>query len=317
MIERTFSERMQAAHEGRARQPFFLVANFATGYTGLSLTSLIPSFEYAFPKGGAKRDLPFYACMTNAGNGAGLFEIFRNIYTLDGVSVQRFFGTAQRLTLAAGDTRWGAAGIGGARDLPADWFYYANPLIVREGESLGIRIEHGAANVAVSVLRAVFLSELILKEDETEGKLTEDEIDEITKQILTRRQRTVIAFIDVDLNDAGKSINVALPELDEWAMVLGFASGTATGDATKVLREAYVSINDPNGREWSNDNEPILVSALAALPFDANNTQTRYRKLLTPYLVGPRRENLNFTFSAGNASDPETIGKLAVILRTV
>lgn len=324
MIVRTFDERLTAAHEGRARQPFYLIVNFEDNNAAV-ITGNQPALEYTVPRGGAKFSFPVYGLMTELTSDV-VAEIFRQQQTGDGYRIGRLFGTPQRLTLAAGNSRAGAT-----RETPAEWFYWPEPVIIREGESLQMRLAQagfegsteagaGALPVATQIdasgIRATFLSERIHREDARQGKLTVEEIDEITKQIRTRRQRTFIVFVDVDFASVATYQGVTLPELDEWALITGFVSGTPTGGASNFLQYSQVLIEDPNGIEWSNDSEPIPVSALCAFPFDANNKQVFSRDLLTPYLVGPRRENLSFTFSQRAALGTDTTGKIGIVLRT-
>lgn len=327
MRERTFDERLEAARLGRARHPFYVVVNFGVGYSaGQMVSGALSAFEYAVPLHAAKFDFPIYAVMTDAGSNTAYYEILRNAYTQDGLSVKRFFGNSQKLTLAAGETL-----AGGGRQVPAEWFYLPNPTIIHEGEYLRMKAEQAGfgssgksgsgsfivQEVDISESRAVFLSELILKEDAEEGKLTTDELDEIILQIQTRRQRTYVLFLDVDYSDESTYLNVALPELEEWGLIEAFASGTPTGGAANFIQHSLITIKDPNGKEWSNDNEGIPVGALCAFPFDANNKQVIWRKLLTSYLVAPRRENLTFSFEQRLGLGEDTTGKIAILIRTI
>lgn len=328
--ERTFEERLRAAQQGRARQPWFLVVNFEDGYETVTpyVAGSLPPLEYSVPRGGAKFDFPVYACMTElAGTGISA-EIYRQQQTVDGFRVGKLFGTPERLVVAAGESPIVAA----SRAVPNEWFFYPDAPIIRKSESLRMQLVQagygGSADggagafppiVATDITgyRAVFLSELLHGETSEEGKLTDKEIEEISRQISTRRQRTFMEFVDVDFSAAAKYEKLTLPELNEWALVVGFTMGTPTGGANNYLKYSQVRIQNPNGTEWTNDNEAIPILVLAAPLFDASNKQIFSRDLLTPYLVGPRRENLSFTFSQRAALGTDTVGKLGVILRTV
>src|SRR4051812_11121295 len=212
MNMRTFDERMEDARLGRRVRPYYLVFNFSRVYNSMALSPTFPEFTYLFPEKGAKRDLPVYAGMSNIAASV-IANIFREVYTGDGRSIRRLFADPQRSALIMGDAK-----IDASRVAPAEWFYPPQPLIVREGETLGLLLQRSAAPIAaVSDYRAVFLSEIIYRDDEESGQLTADEETEIAEQIRTRRQRTFIVALDVDLSSNAKSVNVALPELDDWA----------------------------------------------------------------------------------------------------
>lgn len=322
---------MEAARLGRARRPFYLIVNFATGYTGKTVLGGDPIFRYTVPVKGAKFDMPLYALMTDAGSDATYYDIIRERREYDGTRINRLFGNPQKLTIAAGSMLSGAN-----RKVPADWFYFPEPMIIQRGESLQMiaaqagydygggasqgQLAPGAlvpAAVDISSLRAVFQSERIFQDDDDEGQLSVDEQAEIQAQILTRRQRTVIVALDVPSDLIDKPAPLEFPELDDYALLLGFASGTAKGGGTTFLQNSVLQIATPGGDSWSNDDEGIPVSALCALPFDASNKQTFYRKLLTPYLVGPRRKNLSFNIASRGSLASDDDGKIVAILRTV
>jgi hypothetical protein len=318
----TDAERLEAARMGKAHRPYFVVTDFSATRGG-TVSGTTGPVDFVAPLGVGQPDffLVLYSLLTDIGGAQFVgsnIPPFANILTrrrvVGGVVTEEVFNTPARLEgLIAG-----SCALGDERYVPAEWFDFPEPIPLRPGQKIDINAQSSTgAAIDLNQRFAVWRGERVFTDGSAEAQLSETEKTAIQKQITTRPRRTFITTANVNMNGGTNAYeNIEFPDFKEWALILAFASVTASLGSAQYLQSGLVGIKDPNGYDWHNALMPL--AALMGLLFDPDDTHATWRPLLTPYLVGPGRKAPTFTFSArGGSATPDNAGKISALCVTV
>jgi len=314
------AERVEAARLAKARRPRYIVRRLDSLSGGLLYYNQ-PS-NYRLPDNGAPFKMPVYEILSDAMSEAAYFNIVRKYGARGGGTVaDSYFTAPKQAALFAGDiSPIGYRAAPPENPLP-------EPIVLEEGEALNLvgsgnpNLVIAGGSVDMSATLFVLKGAHIHPDDSREGRLTEDEREEIEAQVSRARPRFAIAYIDIDMTGGDPSkpfVDVRLPDLGEWATLEGFAMVELAG---AYLQWSTVEINDPRGHEWSDN--PIPITALCHYPTAVK--LLNWRRLAHSYLIAPGERQPLLTFAKRAATGglfpgvvaADTFGTLAAVYRTL